>query len=101
MALGLVFVIVAVLTAVTGYFFPSVGITSMLGNGDPSPLPSWPGEGPGHMWPAATNGSQSMRGGVAHARAVDGTMLLSLAMIATSLSEFHYSGRCKANTCRR
>ena len=101
MALGLVFVIVAVLTAVTGYFFPSVGITSMLGNGDPSPLPSWPGEGPGDMWPAATNGSQSMRGGVAHARAVDGTMLLSLAMIATSLSEFHYSGRYKANTCRR
>lgn len=63
MALGLVFVIVAVLTTVTGYFFPSVGITS--------------------------------------AQAVGGMTLLLLVMIATSLSEFHYSGRWKANACRR
>jgi len=63
MALGLVFVIVAALTTVTGYFFPSVGIT--------------------------------------HAQAVDGTMLLFVVMIATSLNEFHYSGRWKANACRR
>ena len=63
MALGLVFAIFAVLTTVTGHFFPAAGIR--------------------------------------HAQAVDGTMLLFMAMIATSLGEFHYSGRWKSNACRR
>jgi hypothetical protein len=63
MALGLLFVIVAVLTGVTGYCFPPAGITP--------------------------------------AQAADGTTLLFLVMIVSSIYEFHYSGRWRANACRR
>jgi hypothetical protein len=63
MALGLVFVIVAVLTGMTGCFFPPAGIAPV--------------------------------------QAADSTTLLFLVMIVSSLYEFHYSGRRKANACRR
>jgi hypothetical protein len=63
MALGLLLVIVALLTTLTGYLSPAPGSTP--------------------------------------AQAVDGTTLLFLVMIVTSLNEFHYGSRWKANACRR